>query len=265
MKRSEIIETLKKDRDNLSAVILAADKRLAKAPDGWVRIVRHGKGYQFYLRKSGKDKSGTYMPVSEHKKAVQLMQKRYDELVRKAAGGQLKAIDRFLKEYDPQSLKSIYASLHEVRKVNIIPAEITDEEYVRRWQEEEYMHKAFSEDSIEHFTGRGERVRSKSEVMIADALARAEIPYRYECPLKLGSITVHPDFTVLRSSDREILYWEHFGMMDDREYCQKAIWKIRLYEKNGIYPGIRLIITMETSQLPINLTVIGSMIRTYCS
>ena len=108
-------------------------------------------------------------------------------------------------------------------------------------------------------------MRSKSEVMIADALSKANIPYRYECPLRLGNAVVHPDFTVLRSSDREIVYWEHFGMMDDPEYCHKALQKIRLYEKCGIYPGIRLIITMETSYLPINLTVIGDAIRTYCS
>ena len=265
MKRSEIIDTLRKDRNHLSDVIRSADKRLAKAPHGLVRIVKHRKGYQFYLRESGQDKSGTYMPSSEHMKAVQLIQKRYDQQVRRAAARQVTAIDRFLSEYDPQCLKQIYTSLHEARKAHIEPAEISDEEYARRWQEEEYRHKAFFEDTVEHYTGKGERVRSKSEVMIADALARAGIPYRYECPLELGSIAVHPDFTILRSSDREILYWEHFGMMDDPEYCQKAVQKIRLYEKSGFYPGIHLIITMETAQLPINLTVINRVIRTYCS
>ena len=39
-------------------------------------------------------------------------------------------------------------------------------------------------------------MRSKSEAMIAMSLYVQKIPYRYECELKLGSITLFPDFTI---------------------------------------------------------------------
>ena len=107
-------------------------------------------------------------------------------------------------------------------------------------------------------------VRSKSEVMIADALEQAGIPYRYECPLQLGRAILHPDFTLLRIADRKHLYWEHLGKMDDPEYVIKNLRRIRLYEQNGIMPGIDLILTMETSWQPMNLSVIKQMIQTYC-
>ena len=51
--------------------------------------------------------------------------------------------------------------------------------------------------------------------------------------------------------------------MDDAEYVITNLSRIRLYEQNGIMPGINLILTMETRQQPINLTVIKQMIRTY--
>lgn len=43
-----------------------------------------------------------------------------------------------------------------------------------------------------------ERVRSKSEKILADYFYRRKIPYKYECPLTLKGVgTVYPDFTFL--------------------------------------------------------------------
>ena len=100
--------------------------------------------------------------------------------------------------------------------------------------------------------------------MIADALYRAGIAYRYECPLELGGRQIHPDFTIMRASDRKEIYWEHLGMMDDPDYCRNAIQRIRLYEANDINPGKELVFTMETSFMPVNLMVINRIISIYC-
>jgi len=70
----------------------------------------------------------------------------------------------------------------------------------------------------ELYTAKGERVRSKSEIIIADSLMRAGVPYRYEFPIILnGYGKIYPDFTVLNVGLRKELYWEHLGMMDDSE------------------------------------------------
>ena len=103
-------------------------------------------------------------------------------------------------------------------------------------------------------TDRGERVRSKSELIIANLLSKEGIPYKYECPLRLkGFGTVHPDFTALRRNARREIYWEHLGMMDDPEYTARAVRKISAYILNGFYPGEDLIITAETNASPINI------------
>lgn len=263
MKRKNTIEVLLEERNRLANVIRKTEKRLQRAPEGSVRVIRHGNGVQFYLRK-GSDTSGVYMPAADREKAISLLQKRYDYLIAKAAKEQLNVIERFLNKYDPDKLKEIYESLPEFRRSLITPEELSDQAFLKQWSAYDYEPKAFQEGSPEHYTSSGERVRSKSEVMIADALKQAGIPYRYECPLQLGNMTIHPDFCILRVRDRETLYWEHLGMMDDPEYCNNAIHRIRCYEYYGIYPGINLILSMETSQIPINTAVIRKLIDAYC-
>lgn len=81
---------------------------------------------------------------------------------------------------------------------------------------------------------RGERVRSKTEKIIADKLYSMGIPYRYEYPVKIkGYGMIYPDFMLLNISTRENICFEHFGMMDNAEYCEKAIKKIEGYIKSG--------------------------------
>jgi len=158
----------------------------------------------------------------------------------------------------------IFDSMPDVQKRSIVLEELSDQEYARRWLDVKYEPKPISKEVPEHYTQKGERVRSKSEVMIADALAYAGVPYRYECPLNVGGVTYHPDFTVLRMEDRKELFWEHLGRMDEPDYCRDSIFRLRAYEKNNILPGRDLILTMETKQNPLNLSVINQRISAFC-
>lgn len=257
-------QKLKAEIEQLEQIIKTAGGRLQKAPEGSVRMIRHGKGYQFYLREDPADKNGRYLDVSRRKLAITLIQKKYDCRVLAAAQKQLSEINRFLKRYDPDWLKKIYDSLPGFQRGSIIPFEISDMDYIIQWNSCVYERKPFADGAPVHHTGKGVRVRSKSEVMIANALEAEGIPYRYEYPLKLDGIWIHPDFTVLRKSDRKEFLWEHLGMMDDAEYCQRALQRIWTYENNGIMPGRDLILTSETSRHPLNLSVIRKYIQLLC-
>ena len=59
------------------------------------------------------------------------------------------------------------------------------------------------------------------------------------------------------------IYWEHEGMMDKPEYARTAVRKIESYQKNGIYPGERLILTFETEQSVLNSNNIEELIKKY--
>ena len=52
-------------------------------------------------------------------------------------------------------------------------------------------------------------------------------------------------------------------MMDSPEYVENAIFKIEQYQKYGYFPGINLILTHETSRVPLNTKVIEQIIELY--
>ena len=71
---------------------------------------------------------------------------------------------------------------------------------------------------------------------------------------------IYPDFTVLKVSERKVIYWEHRGMMDDREYARNAVNRIKSYNKNGVFLGENLILTEETSTDPLGTDEIETVI-----
>lgn len=177
---------------------------------------------------------------------------------------ELKAISRFQLNYPEPNTEGIYKELHKERQKLVQPIREPDDEYIRRWEDIEYIGKPIDETVAELYTAKGERVRSKSEVIIADTLNREGISYRYEYPIQLkGYGKVYPDFTILNISLRKEIYWEHLGMMDDEEYAEKAVRKINNYIQNGIFPGDNLILTYETKKIQLNQKLIRLMINQY--
>lgn len=71
----------------------------------------------------------------------------------------------------------------------------------------------------------------------------------------------YPDFRLLNMNTREEIILEHLGMMDDMEYVEKALRKIRLYERNGYFLGKQLFITFETAQEPFDSRIFENMLK----
>jgi ATP-dependent exoDNAse (exonuclease V) alpha subunit len=87
-----------------------------------------------------------------------------------------------------------------------------------------------------HRTARGEMVRSKSEVIVANILDSLGAEYAYEAPLEMLDGTSRlPDFTISRTGKPPI-YWEHLGMLDLSGY--RADWDAKLgwYASHDIRP-----------------------------
>lgn len=268
MRGKQIVKLMQEEQQKLTDLIEDAKAVLARMPEGSVRVAKHKAGAQFYYRKDKLDRNGKYIPASERGQAEELVQKGYLLKLLRAAESQSKAIEKFLRGYNEDALPDVFDKESAVRKACLRPETfqpivLSDEENEKCWLAYTYQKKGFREDAAELYTQKKERVRSKSEAIIADTLDRYGIPYRYECPLRLNGETIHPDFTILRNWDRRELYWEHLGMMDDTEYRNEAFRRIRAYEKAGIYPGRDLILTVETGKLPMNAVVAEQMIREY--
>jgi hypothetical protein len=131
----------------------------------------------------------------------------------------------------------------------------------------EYKARFYEKRLINH-TVRGDMVRSKSELAIADILHMHGIDYVYEQPLTLGGKTRWPDFTIEIAETGKKIYWEHCGMFFDPQYQKKWIEKERWYRENEILPfkegggpnGI-LIVTQDTKEGGISTRDIENIIQ----
>ncbi|GAA0913366.1 AAA family ATPase [Virgisporangium aurantiacum] len=103
--------------------------------------------------------------------------------------------------------------------------------------------------ALVHRTSRGELVRSKNELLIANLLHELDVSYEYEQPFTgADGRTVKPDFTILTDLG-ETLLWEHLGMLTDPRYAAKWQRKLRWYADNGVLPfeeGGTLLVTDDT-------------------
>lgn len=237
---------------------------LANAPEGILRVCCSGQRTQYYRRENEKDGNGTYLRKKNRDIICKLAQKEYDQKVLRVVEKELRTIEKCLAEYPTIQAELIYEQLHRERQKLVTPVLETEEQYIRKWESFIYEGKMFEENAPEFYTAKNERVRSKSEWIIADLLNREGIPYRYECPLELkGMGRIYPDFMVLNVKKRKEFYWEHLGLMDDAAYADKALQKIIQYEQNGIYPGDKLIITHETRKNPLSQKQVKIMIEHY--
>jgi hypothetical protein len=259
-----IKNVLTKRKEQLLQIKRDKEKTLKSVPKGHLRICKRGANVQYYHRTNPKDFNGVYIPKKNSGIAQKLAQRDYDERVLDSVKKELNALDKYFASSPITLAEDIYHTLHEERRKLICPIWEPEEEFISNWESVEYSGKEFDAFTPKLYTAKGERVRSKSEVIIADSLNREGVPYRYEYPIYVeGWGTVHPDFTVLNVRERKEIYWEHLGMMDDREYMEKVLEKINTYAQNGIFPGKNLILTYETAQMPLNQKMVQIMIEQY--
>ena len=121
---------------------------------------------------------------------------------------------------------------------------ITAIENVSKYETEYPETESYMPEGLRYITGKGVRMRSKSERTIGNYLESRGIPYLYEAPLEVGGIILHPDFT-LRKYDGSKVIWEHFGLMGDEMYYRNAVSKIMQYRNMGFKLYKDLIFTME--------------------
>ena len=259
-----LLEELINERgEALSAIIREKNDALKSVPDGSLRIQKRQNHYQYYWRDDPKDITGKYIQKKDYEVAVQLAQKEYDRTILNMAEKELAFIKKYNRLLLDHPMERIYNQYCKGRQALVTPVLSTDEQFVAEWKSEKYVPGSF-EDPSEFYTASGIRVRSKAEVMIADMLDHYGIPYKYEHPLVLvGLGNVHPDFICLNVAKRKEMVWEHFGMMDNIAYSNWNVKKIQYYEYNGYCAGENMIMTFETSQVPLSSNIIRTKIEEY--
>lgn len=121
--------------------------------------------------------------------------------------------------------------------------------------------KKYYEQALIHRTLKGELVRSKSEVIIANMLYEQGIEYEYEKELDLGEDGIRiPDFTIEDAESGLCFYWEHCGMLGDAAYSKHWEEKKKLYQKHGIVENDNLIVSKDSMNGGIDSAEIKALI-----
>ena len=227
-----------------------------------IRVFLHKGEYVQMLIKDKGDEKYKYLPVSELPRATNIVKLEYYTNLKKCLEKKLKQINVCIAQLGKDYVHEVYEKLGKGKQQLVEPIEMTDEEYRKCWENVEYSGKGFVDGDIEIYTERGERVRSKSEKIIADKLYKEGVAYRYEYPLQVDNMmTIYPDFTILDEKNRKNIILEHFGLMDHDEYANNAVGKMGLYAREGYNIGDNLFFTMETVSRPLDSRVLDGIIE----
>jgi len=254
-----LIPAIQSEIDQLDSLILNCAQRIAASEVvGRLRISYSKEHPQYFLVTKETGKSGRYLKRAESNLIKQLAQQDYDRkvyaLARRWRSALLDAMQSFPTEYPSEVYRKT-----PFRRELIEEKVLTDEEYVKDWQNQPYDVLVYNEHEKKFSTNRGEKVRSKSEKIIADLLYDRKIPYRYEPSVDLPANRyrrehrVYPDFVLLDVKRRREVILEHFGMVSKEEYANQMLRKMRDFAAAGYVLGHTLLVTLESDVVPFDV------------
>lgn len=247
-------------REQIKSQISKLEKQLSQFPKGHIICIQNGK---YIKMQHVLGDNITTISTKNRELAGTLMQKKYQEACLQDLYAEQRALEAFLKKYEHYTSKVEYLLQKPAYKKMLISAMKPLSQELADWASEPYVKNPSYPEQLRHPCFSGHVVRSKSEVLIDQALFSHQIPFRYECQLKLGEVTVFPDFTLRHPQTGEFFIWEHFGKMDVSSYAQNAFQKMQLYAICGYIPTINLITTFETKEHPLTFKEIEDIIQKY--
>lgn len=225
-------------------------EELATLPEG--RLYRRVQNDRVYygerIPRSGNRKKERRIGVTENaERLTQLLRKEYLLQALEILPFNIALLEQTLRKYSCFDPEALFANV-KLRFPELDPSlfrSAGSHSETATWQSTEGGSSTFLPEHLIHTTLHDFRMRSKSELYIAQRLEFHGIPYRYEAPLPIPDLPFVPDFTILRPRDGQIFYWEHCGMVDHPEKRRHDIQKILRYEEYGIVPWRNLILTYD--------------------
>lgn len=263
-----LYEIVHKNMKKEQIFLYEAQQELKKLPQGTLQRRDKSYGPEYYTRKEGVE---VYIPKSQHSLVNDLKRRRVLETAESIAKGNIKAMERLLKEYEPldfekieRSLPQSYRGLEQVRP-KFAPGEkifcgVKGQHFTQ--SENPYMR-----EKLVNSTYFGLKTRSKSEAILAETIYRSGFSVYYEKKIILydefgNKKTAYLDFVVPLTPFYEIGL-EHNGLLDDDTYFQRNMEKLRLYHLNGIYQPKNLILTADKPGGGLDNEYIECLIQNY--
>ena len=237
------------------------EHRLRKLPQGKL-VMKNGYYYKRDYNANGREEF--YIPGSKQLLIDQLKERGYLEKSIRQIETNLLAMERLLEKYQNYDPLSVLPKLG--KAYQMLPEECyalcgisSPENFENENQERNF----YLQEHLKMITIKGHKVRSKSELDIANQLFLNQITYRYEPQILIGGKVFYPDFEILKVPEQKIFYWEHLGMMGQPEYREHAEYKLEEYRKAGIVPWKNLIITYDDENGGLDSKTISKIIDVF--
>ncbi len=273
MGRSELQNQL----DTLRESLEFCEAELSMLPEGTLLCSRDKSGHNRYYR-AFSDDSGVYQRRGIGKQAglkKDLARKAFLEQAAKAMRANVSLLEKTINAYipcDPDSVLSrMRSGLQNLPSDDMVCTRVQqmlldiDGSTCQRidshvaWGNAAYKRSERPIEGIGLVTSRGERMRSKSELLIAERLYAYGIAFHYEQLIEVGQTELAPDFT-FQDCDSNEFYLEFCGMMNDPAYVSSYQHKRDLYEQAGITQWGRMIYVYASGN-EIDMEAIDATIR----
>lgn len=269
MTRNHVIATILDDCEYHEKLIQSLEGELRNLPEGSIyhRMIRNISRFYYYNPSGNKENSSSqrYLTKQEQPLIQDLLRKKFVNKCLELLHSNLLILKQCLKRYkvfDPdQIMREMYKDFN-LNGYNV-SSDTIKKKNTNTWQNEQYEKSRMYPEQLEYRTQSGLLVRSKSESIIAGLLEINNIPFRYEALLSIGVHSYYPDFTILNPQDNRIMYWEHFGMVDNEDYELSMNKKLKSYKDNGISQWDNLIVTFETKSNPFNVQKIQKIVKAF--
>lgn len=264
----QICESLDEQEQELQALITKLRRDQKTVLPGSLVISGTEDKKRYYYRPAPGQPARYLSCRADDSRVRSLAQQEYDDRLLSAAVQQLASVQKAQHLLTGRELETVYSSMVPARQTLVDPQFPDRARFIKDWEDVTWTPAEFKEDTPEYYSERGERVRSKSEKIIADKYFHLDtVLYRYEYPLVLSvggrPVTFRPDFMLLNKRTCRTYYHQHLGMMDDPAYVDKNLRKLRLFEENGIFLGEQLFFTYETRHSPFDGRSLDPLIRKY--
>lgn len=250
----QIREKMSQMLSQLEKKLISDNIELEKCPAGQISCTKR-QGKDTYFRVEVQDGRRKRTSINKNQKLIEgLARKKYLSLEVSRLEKNINAIQTMLADYLPDEVEDILGEMPEPIQPHCLPKAAT-----QSWSTALYNKSTYMPERKVHTTSRGLKVRSKSELLIAEKLYEHDIEFRYEQVLRIDNIDFAPDFTI-RTRDGGIIYWEHCGLTNNDKYLKAHKRKLEMYEQAGIVPWQNLIITYDDEYGILNLAIVESEI-----
>ena len=246
--------------------VTGADERLS------CNTKSNGKKYFSEVWMENGVKKTRYLGSESNKEVLEIQEKRFLRKTLPMLEKKIKALEICVGEIWPLNYLELNESLPKVYR---LPPEKVKEmvgsDSAEKWYLEATKQKvkddarfgiSHPEDLI-HTAKDGTKMRSKSEVAIANELINREIPYIYEKPLFVNNHLMHPDFMFYSYSRMKPMIWEHAGMIGDEGYRSGFEKRMDQYMRGGFAPCVDVILTFDTTDGRLDTRIIDAIIDEY--